>query len=308
LVVLGLLLLQTNLSYAQSYHGGLRGAVTDNNGKALVGATLTLVNEQTNVSRVTVANEAGEYVFERVDPGKYKITATLAGFKKTDRTGVVFETQRQVTLDLMLAVGEVTEIVVINGDALLIETSNPSTSTLLSKHTLDDLPNAWRNPFILSAITPNVIPANRFDPVGAKLVQYFPLPHNGQSRYVETSTLSDRADQQTLKFDHEVTKAYKVSAFYAHYGSREPEADYYKNIANPGGSLLFRNVHALAWNNIVTLGPATLLSLRYGYNTFDDNVATSSADFDVASLGFDKSFTNDIVFRFRTRRPRRGFS
>ncbi|HEY9433495.1 MAG TPA: TonB-dependent receptor, partial [Blastocatellia bacterium] len=493
-IAFGVLFLKVSLtlsSYAQSYQGSLRGTLTDGSGKALASATLTLVNEQTNVSRVTVTNEAGDYVFERVDPGKYKITATLAGFKKTDRTGVVVETQRQVTLDLVLAVGEVTETVVITGDAPLIETSNPSTGTLLSKQALDDLPNAGRNPFILSAITPNVIPAgnptfnrqqdqsgssqislaggpvrgnnyiidgvpitdlvnraviiptleavqevkvqvntydaeagrtgggffntlarsgnndlhgslfgflrpsalgannffnnrngiekpdtpyklyggslggpvklpwlydgkdrtffwaafegyrqetflsdtitvpteleragdfsksgvtivdpatgqpfpgnvipaNRFDPVGAKLVQYFPLPRNGQSRYVGTSTLSDRADQQTFKLDHEVTKAYKVSAFYAHYGSREPVADYYKNIANPGGSLLFRNVHALAWNNIVTLGPTTLLSLRYGYNTFDDNVATSSAGFDVASLDFDESFTNDIVFQ-----------
>jgi trimeric autotransporter adhesin len=491
LLLWGLLLLQTGFVYAQSYHGSLRGAVIDNSGKTLAGATLTLVNEQTNTSRVSAANEAGEYVFERVDPGKYRITATLTGFKKTDRTCIVVETQQQVTLDLVLAVGDVTETVVITGDAPLIDTSSPSTGTLLSKQVLDDLPNAGRNPFILSAITPNVIPAGnptfnrqqdqngssqislaggpvrgnnyiidgvpitdlvnraviiptleavqevkvqvntydaeagrtgggffntharsgtsvphgslfgfmrpsalgannffnnrngiekpdapyklyggslggpvklpwlydgkdrtffwaafegyrqdtflsdtitvpteleragdfsrsgvtiidptterpfdgnvipeeRFDRVGKRLVQYFPLPRNGQSRYVETSTLSDRADQQTLKLDHEVTKAYKVSAFYAHYGSREPAADYYKNIANPGGSLLFRNVHALAWNNIVTLGPATLLSLRYGYNTFDDNVATSSAGFDVASLGFDESFTNDIVFQ-----------
>jgi hypothetical protein len=62
LVVLGLLSLQTNFSYAQSYHGSLRGTLTDGSGKALADATLTLVNEQTNVSRVTVTNEAGEYV------------------------------------------------------------------------------------------------------------------------------------------------------------------------------------------------------------------------------------------------------
>ena len=62
LVVLGLLPLQTNFSYAQSYHGSLRGTLTDGSGKALADATLTLVNEQTNVSRVTVTNEAGEYV------------------------------------------------------------------------------------------------------------------------------------------------------------------------------------------------------------------------------------------------------
>ncbi|HKX26426.1 MAG TPA: TonB-dependent receptor [Blastocatellia bacterium] len=489
--VCGLWLLFTWQLSAQSYQGSLRGAVHDGAGKALAAATLTLINEQTNVSRATVTNESGEYVFERVDPGRYKISATLSGFKKTDRSGVVVETQQQVALDLTLNIGDVTETVVVTGETPTLETSNPSTGTVLSKQVLDDLPNAGRNPFILSAITPNVIPAgnptfnrqqdqsgssqislaggpvrgnnyiidgvpitdlinraviiptleavqevkvqvntydaeagrtgggffntlarsgsndlhgslfgftrpsalgannffnnrngvekpdasyklyggslggpvsipglyygrdrtffwtafegyrqqtflsdtitvptarertgdfsqsgvtiidpttgqpfpaniipgNRLDPVGASLVQYFPLPRAGQSRYVATSTLSDRADQRTFKFDHEVTRNYKVSAFYAHYGSREPVADYYGNLANSGGSLLYRNVHVLAWNNIITLGPTTLLSLRYGYNTFNDSVATSSAGFDVASLGFDRGFVDDLVFQ-----------
>ncbi len=486
----GLLLIGITAS-AQTYQGSLRGAVRDTDGKALSAATLTITNEETNVSRTTVTNETGEYLFERIDPGRYKISAQLNGFKKTDRAGVIVETQQSVTLDLAMAVGDVTETVVITGEVPLIETSNPSTGTLLSKQVLDDLPNAGRNPFIMAAITPNVIPAgnptfnrqqdqsgssqislaggpvrgnnyiidgvpitdlvnraviipsleavsevkvqvntydaeagrtgggffntlarsgnndlhgsifgflrpsalgannffnnrngvakptapyklyggslggpvripwlyngkdrtfywaafegyrqntflsdtitvptelerrgdfsrsgvtitdpltgqpfpgniiptNRFDPVGAKLVTFFPLPRNGASRYVATSSLSDRADQQTFKLDHEVTKSYKTSAFYAHYGSREPVADYYSNIANPGGSLLFRNVHALAWNNIITLTPTTLLSLRYGYNSFNDSPTTSSEGFDVASLGFNSAFTNDIVFK-----------
>jgi hypothetical protein len=487
----GLVLAMGTSVSAQSFQGSLRGAVHDASGKSLPSTTLVMTNELTNVSRTTVTNEAGEYFFEKVDPGKYKVTASLDGFKKTDRQGISIETQQQVTLDLSLEVGNVVETVVITGDVPLMETSNPSTGTVLSKQVLDDLPNAGRNPFILSAITPNVIPAgnptfnrqqdqsgssqislaggpvrgnnyiidgvpitdlqnraviipsleavqevkvqvntydaeagrtgggffntlarsgnndlhgsafgflrpsalgannffnnrngvakpdspyklyggsvggpvripwlyngkdrtffwtafegyrqntflsdtitvptalersgnfsqsgvtiidpltgqpfagniipaNRFDPVGSKLVTYFPQPQNGLSRYVATSSLSDRADQQTAKFDHEVTRSYKVSAFYAHYGSREPVADYYGNIANPGGSLLFRNVHALAWNNIITLGPTTLLSLRYGYNSFKDSPTTSSAGFDVASLGFAPSFTNDIAFK-----------
>ncbi|HEX9000088.1 MAG TPA: carboxypeptidase-like regulatory domain-containing protein, partial [Blastocatellia bacterium] len=487
----GLWLLLVWPALAQSYQGTLRGAVNDSSGKTLSSATLTLINEQTNVSRTTVTNESGEYVFERVDPGRYKISATLAGFKKTDRTGVIVETQQQVTIDLSLAVGEVTETVLISSEVPLIETSNPSTGTVLSKQTLDDLPNAGRSPFFLTAIAPNVIaagnptynrqqdqggsstislaggpvrgnnyiidgvpitdltnlaiiiptieaiqevkvqintydaeagrtgggvfntlarsgsndlhgslfgfvrpsalgannffnnrngvakpnvpyklyggsfggpvrvpwlyngkdrtffwaafegyrqstflsdtltvptelerkgdfsrsgftvtdpltgqpfagniiPANRLDPVGARLVTFFPQPRNGQGRFVETSILNDRADQQTIKLDHEVTRNYKVSAFYAHYGSREPFANYYNNAANPNGILLARGVHALALNNIFTLSPTTLLSVRYGYNTFDNNSAAGSAGFDVASLGFDKSFLNDIVFK-----------
>ncbi|MEK7831587.1 MAG: TonB-dependent receptor, partial [Acidobacteriota bacterium] len=75
------------------------------------------------------------------------------------------------------------------------------------------------------------------------------------------------------------------------------EADYYSNIANPNGYLLFRNVHALAFNNIVSVGPSTVLSLRYGYNRFGDNTTTISAGFDPAQLGFANSFLKDINFK-----------
>ncbi|MBI1766251.1 MAG: carboxypeptidase regulatory-like domain-containing protein [Acidobacteria bacterium] len=494
----------------QSFQGSLRGAVHDNSGSALPGATLTLLNEATQIARTTVANEAGGYVFERVDPGKYKITVTRAGFKKVDRTGILVETQQQITLDLALEIGDVAETVVVTDEVPLIESANASVGQVISKQFLSDLPNSGRNPFSLAAISPNYIPAgnptfnrqqdqsgssqislaggpvrgnnylldgvpiadignraviiptfeaiqelkmqvnnydaeagrtgggvfnvaarsgsnqlhgslfgflrpnplqannffnnrngikrpaadyglyggsiggpvyipkiyngkdktffwiamegyrmqsflsetftvptdlerqgnfsqtkngglpvvvydplttrtvngqlvrdafagniiptNRQDPVGRALLQFFPKANrpgdaSGRNNYAATSTLNDRADQQTFKLDHNFASWYKASAAYLRYGSREPVADYYQNIANPGGSLLFRNVDALAVNNIFTLNDTTILSVRYGYNTFDDNVNTVSAGFDPAQLGFVSSYVNQIAFK-----------
>ncbi|MEJ7711735.1 MAG: hypothetical protein WKF84_18180 [Pyrinomonadaceae bacterium] len=158
------------------------------------------------------------------------------------------------------------------------------------------------DPRTLNPFPGNIIPVDRLDPVGARLINYFPTATDngnalsGLNNYTATSLLSDRADQVTLKMDHAVTENYKLSGMYAHYGSREPVADFYQTIANPGGSLLFRTVHALALNNIFTLSPTTVLSLRYGYNSFTDSPTTSSAGFLPASLGFADSFTNDIAF------------
>jgi hypothetical protein len=47
---------------AQSFQGGLRGVVKDPQG-VIPGATVTLVNEQNNVSRETDTNDVGEYSF-----------------------------------------------------------------------------------------------------------------------------------------------------------------------------------------------------------------------------------------------------
>jgi trimeric autotransporter adhesin len=495
---------------AQSFQGALRGALHDSSANAMAGVTLTLTNEETNLSRSTTTNEAGEYAFEKVDPGRYRITASSVGFKKLERPGLVVETQQQLTLDLTMEIGAVTETVVVSDEVPLIETSNASVGQVINKQLLSDLPNSGRNPFSLAAISPNYIPAgnptfnrqqdqsgssqislaggpvrgnnylldgvpiadlgnraviiptfeavqelkmqvnnydaeagrtgggvfnlaarsgsnqihgslfgfvrpnalqsnnffnnrnglkrpdvpyylyggsfggpvyvpkiyngkdktffwfasegyrmqsflsetftvpteleragnfsqtknggqpvviydplttrsvngqlvrdafagniiplNRQDPVGRALLQFFPKANrpgdaSGRNNYAATSTLDDRADQQTLKLDHTFGSWYKAAGTYLHYGSREPVADYYQNIANPGGSLLFRGVDALALNNIFTLNETTVLSVRYGYNTFDDNVNTVSAGFDPASLGFSNNFVRDIAFK-----------
>ena len=69
---------------AQSFQGGLRGAIKDAGG-VIPGVEVTLTNEQTNIKRSTVTNERGEYVFANVDPGNYGVKATLQGYKTIDR-------------------------------------------------------------------------------------------------------------------------------------------------------------------------------------------------------------------------------
>ena len=126
-VILAVLLLPITAvtASAQSFQGGLRGAVKDANG-VIPGATVTLINEGTNVSRTTVSNEVGEYVFAAVAPGTYTVRAVLAGFKTFERKGITIGTQQFITLDLVMEIGSIEESVVVTGEAPLIETSNAS--------------------------------------------------------------------------------------------------------------------------------------------------------------------------------------
>ena len=69
---------------AQTYQGGIRGAVRDANG-VVPGSDVVLLNEETGLSRTTVTNGAGEYAFVNVLPGVYSLKASLAGFKTFER-------------------------------------------------------------------------------------------------------------------------------------------------------------------------------------------------------------------------------
>jgi hypothetical protein len=57
---------------AQTFQGGLRGAITDAGG-VLPGVDVILTNEQTNIKRSTATNERGEYAFTAVDAGTYTV-------------------------------------------------------------------------------------------------------------------------------------------------------------------------------------------------------------------------------------------
>ena len=155
-VVVGALLLSGAADVgAQSFQGGLRGAVRDSQG-VIPGATVTLTNEGTGTSRDTVSNESGEYSFPAVDAGTYTVKATVQGFKTFDRRGIRIGTQVFLTLDITLEVGTVEETITVTADAPLIETSNASHADVLDAKTLEVLPSVGRNVFLMAVTVPTV--------------------------------------------------------------------------------------------------------------------------------------------------------
>ena len=66
----------------------VQGSVFDETRAVLPGVTITLRNDATGVTNIFVTNELGHYIFDFVDPGLYRITAELPGFKKAEQLNV----------------------------------------------------------------------------------------------------------------------------------------------------------------------------------------------------------------------------
>src|SRR3954447_4901997 len=143
--------------FGQGFQGGIRGSLKDAGG-VVPGVEVTLTNEQTNVKRSTSTNERGEYNFANVDPGNYKVSAALQGYKTVERGGIRVGTQQFLTLDLMMEVGAIEESVTVTGQAPLIETGNASQGTVLDSAALQTLPAPGRNAFMIGTTVPTVIP------------------------------------------------------------------------------------------------------------------------------------------------------
>jgi trimeric autotransporter adhesin len=154
-VVFGTLLGSAALASAQSFQGGVRGAVKDSQG-IIPGVTVTLTNEGNNVSRDTVTNDSGEFSFPALDAGNYSIKAGITGFKTFERRGIRVGTQQFITLDIVLEVGTLQETITVTADAPLIETSNASHAEVIDAKTIEMLPSIGRNVFLMAVTVPTV--------------------------------------------------------------------------------------------------------------------------------------------------------
>jgi hypothetical protein len=72
--------------------GKITGAVTDQTGAVLPGATVVLLNTATGVSQTTATNDDGKYTFPVVAVAQYEVKATSTGFRPYRQTGLVIDT------------------------------------------------------------------------------------------------------------------------------------------------------------------------------------------------------------------------
>src|SRR6185503_3202072 len=141
---------------SQQFTGGIRGTVRDANG-VIPGAAVVATNEATSVPRDTVTNAVGEYNFPALAPATYTVRASLPGYKVYERRGIRIATQQFVTLDLPLEVGAIEESITVTADSPLIETSNASQGGVLDRQSLEELPAAGRNAFMIGVTIPTVL-------------------------------------------------------------------------------------------------------------------------------------------------------
>ena len=74
--------------------------IQDPGSASVADAKVTLINAATQVSRSTISNAQGEYVFSQIDPATYTVTVESPGFKKLEKTGVIVGTAQFLTVDL----------------------------------------------------------------------------------------------------------------------------------------------------------------------------------------------------------------
>jgi hypothetical protein len=130
---------------AQQGTAQLGGKIVDAQGGALPGVTVTITNEDTGVVRELQSTAEGAYFAAQLVPGRYRIAATLEGFKALDRRGIALTVGQTTTLDLTLEVGGVAETLTVTGEAPLVDVTTAAVGGHISADELNELPAANRN-------------------------------------------------------------------------------------------------------------------------------------------------------------------
>ncbi len=144
----------------------------------------------------------------------------------------------------------------------------------------------------------NKIPASMLNPVGLKLLSYLPTPDvnsdTGVPNYTGQDLVKDAAQQGSGKIDHHFNDKVALSGFYLRQTSHEPNTNYFREnlFAAPSYSL-DRVINAVTINNTYVMNNATVLTLRYGWNQFDDNYHLPYP-FDAHTLGFAPAYADAI--------------
>jgi len=157
-VILPMMLANADPASAQTILGTIRGTVYDPQQNVVPGATVMVTDEETNISREAPTDTQGLFEITNLRPGTYTVSATLSGFKKVQRTGVVLRAASVVRTDLNLQVGGLEDLVTVTAEGQNnITIESQAIARGLDEQQLRDLPRNSRDVQDFLTLNPNIV-------------------------------------------------------------------------------------------------------------------------------------------------------
>ena len=138
------------------YRAELRGTVTDPQGAVVAGATVTLVDTDTNHTSVSTSDANGTYNFNSLAPDPYRLTVERSGFMKQVLEHVVIIPEQLNALDLHLEVGQVQTTVTVSDTTRALDTETATLSATITSNQIQHMPSFNRDVFQLAQLAPGV--------------------------------------------------------------------------------------------------------------------------------------------------------
>jgi carboxypeptidase family protein len=136
--------------------GRISGTVTDETGGVLVGAKVTITDQDRGTIRALVTDEAGAYAAPTLTPGHYTVKVEANGFNTTERKDVPVTVGGDTRVDMALKAGSQVQTVTVTEALPLINTTSATLGGVMENREVTDLPVIGRNWMQLLQLTPGV--------------------------------------------------------------------------------------------------------------------------------------------------------
>jgi hypothetical protein len=138
--------------------GKVVGTITDATGAVVPKAEVQLLNTATNGLTTATSNAAGEYTFPVVQPGSYRLTVKMTGFRTASVSDLAVDVDKTSNVAIKLELGGSAEVVEVTASAAAaLQTSDAQIGNTVSTDAILRLPTLQRNATELMNLQPGVV-------------------------------------------------------------------------------------------------------------------------------------------------------
>ncbi|MFC2172054.1 TonB-dependent receptor domain-containing protein, partial [Acidobacteriota bacterium] len=135
------LVLSCGAVFGQELTGTLKGTVTDQDGLALPGATVTIQSPQLlGGPRTVQTDENGKYRFQALDPGTYNITVEMESFQTQTRQQQLIHVGKVTSISFTLGLATVDVEMVVTGETPVVDKEQSGVQHNITQQLLEDIP------------------------------------------------------------------------------------------------------------------------------------------------------------------------
>jgi len=147
------------------------GIVTDPSAGFIAAAQVTMTSADTKAIHATVTDSSGHYLISNLPPGPYTLEVKAPGFKDYRQSGIILEVAHNISVNVGLTVGAITETIEVSANASMVETKDSSIAQVMDETKIDELPLNGRNLTQLLTLTGGGTSAPAGDLTGSKNIQ-----------------------------------------------------------------------------------------------------------------------------------------
>lgn len=141
--ILALILISLNPLYLRGQavaSAEISGVITDASGAAVPGAKVTATQMDTGLVRTTLTSSSGSYSLPNLPVGPYSLQVKATGFATYVRSGVLLQVSNNITLNVTLQLGQVTQQVQVKANASMVQTQSTAVAQVIDQRRIVELP------------------------------------------------------------------------------------------------------------------------------------------------------------------------